>query len=232
MASRKRPAELNIDALRDAVDGLREREEELKRERAALDAERKELDKLKANVNSVSARKRVKLNVGGRSFETTTHTLTRYPNSMLGTMFSGREGVDVATEEDGSVFIDRDGTHFGRILEFLRTGVADAASLGAQERAALERELDFYLLHEPFCRSQPFCRSETGPVLVCTVFQQPCPIYGEKHKHAEAAAKHEADLAKAMKEHSGLEVKTFTWDTKATIGSGGPFAEVLTTVLA
>ena len=40
--------------------------------------------------------------------------------SMLHAMFSGR--FDTKPSEDGSYFIDRDGTHFRYILNYLRTG--------------------------------------------------------------------------------------------------------------
>jgi len=42
------------------------------------------------------------------------------PGSMLPAMFSGR--FDTKPGEDGSYFIDRDGTHFRYILNYLRTG--------------------------------------------------------------------------------------------------------------
>ena len=42
------------------------------------------------------------------------------PGSMLHAMFSGR--FDTKPNEDGSYFIDRDGTHFRYILNYLRTG--------------------------------------------------------------------------------------------------------------
>ena len=45
---------------------------------------------------------------------------TFFPGSMLHAMFSGR--FDTKPSEDGSYFIDRDGTHFRYILNYLRTG--------------------------------------------------------------------------------------------------------------
>ena len=42
------------------------------------------------------------------------------PGSILHGMFSGR--FDSKPAEDGSYFIDRDGTHFRYILNYLRTG--------------------------------------------------------------------------------------------------------------
>ena len=43
-----------------------------------------------------------------------------HPGSMLHAMFSGR--FDTKPDEDGTYFIDRDGTHFRYILNYLRTG--------------------------------------------------------------------------------------------------------------
>ena len=62
----------------------------------------------------------VKLTVGGKRFTTSLQTLTRDPNSMLAVMFSGRH--EVQTTQDGSFFIDRDGTYFRFILNYLRDG--------------------------------------------------------------------------------------------------------------
>ena len=62
----------------------------------------------------------IKLNVGGQYFTTSVQTLTQDKGSMLHAMFSGR--FDTKPGEDGSYFIDRDGTHFRYILNYLRTG--------------------------------------------------------------------------------------------------------------
>ena len=60
----------------------------------------------------------VNLNVGGSRYTTTLSTLTKYPDSMLGAMFSGRHAL--VQQEDGSYFIDRDGETFRYILMYLR----------------------------------------------------------------------------------------------------------------
>ena len=44
---------------------------------------------------------------------------------MLAAMFSGRH--ELKREEDGTVFIDRDGTHFRYILNYLRDGVSEGS---------------------------------------------------------------------------------------------------------
>jgi len=62
---------------------------------------------------------RILLDVGGHHFSTTFETLTRIPDSWIGRMFSGRFPLKI-NEEDGSILIDRDGTHFDSVLKFLR----------------------------------------------------------------------------------------------------------------
>ena len=62
----------------------------------------------------------ITLNVGGEIYTASLATLTKDPNSMLGTMFGGR----FATQKDpnGNYFIDRDGALFRFVLGFLRNG--------------------------------------------------------------------------------------------------------------
>lgn len=76
--------------------------------------------------DAAAAKKRqnniVNLNVGGTKFTTTLSTLTKTPNSMLAAMFSGRFAA--TTDEKNRFFIDRDGKHFGTILNYLRDGFA------------------------------------------------------------------------------------------------------------
>ena len=70
---------------------------------------------------------RIILDVEGVQFSTSCSTLTKYPESMFGIMFSGRHDLETTQCKDGSFFIDRDGTHFRHILNYLRDGeeVAD-----------------------------------------------------------------------------------------------------------
>eukprot|EP01083_Nonionella_stella_P260763 888660_1 len=62
----------------------------------------------------------ITLNVGGLKYETSLHTLTKYRDSVLSKMFEGK--FSLIPSKDGSYFIDRDGTYFGMILNYLRTG--------------------------------------------------------------------------------------------------------------
>ncbi|PKC63111.1 POZ domain-containing protein [Rhizophagus irregularis] len=62
------------------------------------------------------------LNVGGVKYETFRSTLTAYPNTMLGTMFSERNKMTLKSDDNKTYFIDRNGYAFYYIMEFYRTG--------------------------------------------------------------------------------------------------------------
>ena len=64
------------------------------------------------------------------------------PGSMLHAMFSGR--FDTKPSEDGSYFIDRDGTHFRYILNYLRTGELIVPEEDKIVRRELLAEAKFY----------------------------------------------------------------------------------------
>nr|CAB3258221.1 BTB/POZ domain-containing protein KCTD7-like [Phallusia mammillata] len=62
----------------------------------------------------------VELNVGGVHHTTSLSTLRKFPESMLAAMFSGRHHIN--TDKNGRFFIDRDGSLFHHVLNFLRQG--------------------------------------------------------------------------------------------------------------
>jgi N-acetylneuraminic acid mutarotase len=90
-------------------------------------------------------RSRVELDIGGTRYVTSVSTLRSRPGSMLDALFSGRHAV--IEEEDGSVFIDRDGSAFGHVLAYLRDGVVAA---GCEDDARLlgrlKRDFDYYCI--------------------------------------------------------------------------------------
>jgi hypothetical protein len=69
---------------------------------------------------------RVELSLGGRRFETSVQTLRRVPHTFFDAYFSGLYAQDVCN--DGSIFVDRDGEHFGNVLEYMRDGVETVAA--------------------------------------------------------------------------------------------------------
>jgi hypothetical protein len=93
-----------------------------------------------------AAQTKVKLNVGGYTFETSTTTLRRLPNTYFYAFLSGVYKTD--TLKDGSVFVDRDGTHFFVILNYLRDEHFDLpgalANYPLTALESLKREFDFY----------------------------------------------------------------------------------------
>jgi len=86
-----------------------------------LTEEIKEITKVRDEIGSAPHKLpegRIFIDVGGKRYTSTFETLTSVPDSHIGRMFSGRYPLKV--NDDGTVFIDRDGTHFGLILKFLR----------------------------------------------------------------------------------------------------------------
>lgn len=84
----------------------------------------------------------ITLNVGGAIYTTTRCTLGKYPDSMIGAMFSGQY-VPTAFDAQGNYFIDRDGFMFRHILNFLRSGRL-CLPQGFKDFDLLEAEADFY----------------------------------------------------------------------------------------
>ena len=128
-------------ALIDAAKYFKEACEIFQREATRLREEQESIDAMSKKLDQVHFSSTVKLNVGGQHFTTSVQTLTKDPNSMLAAMFSGR--FDMKPSEDGSFFIDRDGTHFRFILNFLRTGKLTLPK-GATFTEELEEEAEFY----------------------------------------------------------------------------------------
>ena len=128
-------------ALIDATKHFKEACEIFQREADRLREEQEVIDAISKKLDQVHFSSTVKLNVGGQHFTTSVQTLTKDPNSMLASMFSGR--FDMKPSEDGSFFIDRDGTHFRFILNFLRTGKLTLPE-GATFTKELEEEAEFY----------------------------------------------------------------------------------------
>ena len=98
-----------------------------------------------AELNRISGQK-ITLDIGGYKCSTSLQTLRAEPESMLGTMFSGRHPI--TKQNDGSVFIDRDGTHFRIILNYLRGGITSNEQLSDNklQLSELLTEVNYYQL--------------------------------------------------------------------------------------
>ena len=113
-----------------------------------LDTNLKELDEATKNYKKVSTKlsnvhfgENIKINVGGRIFKTSLKTLRKEPESVLALMFS--EKFNLKKEDDGSFFIDRDGTIFHHVLNYLRDGKILEDVIEDHEQQ-LQREAEFY----------------------------------------------------------------------------------------
>lgn len=91
---------------------------------------------------------RVILNVGGKRFETLLETLRKYPNTMLGAMFSSSVALAVA-DDTGEYFFDRDPKMFEVVLNFYRHGKIIIPSNRSAEM--VKEELDFFGINVEEC---------------------------------------------------------------------------------
>ncbi|EFA75701.1 Kelch repeat-containing protein [Heterostelium album PN500] len=109
---------------------------------------------------------KVKLDVGGKHFSTTVSTLTKHPESMLAAMFSQR--FELPIDQDGRIFIDRDGKLFSHILAYLRDGPIWSPPTNFELRKRLEIEFQYYGLTGPLAPLGLVSPVAT-PRCVCTV---------------------------------------------------------------
>ena len=122
--------------------GFTAKEEDFEVTQAKFNSEREEFYQEKAQMEKVRQIQEniVKLNVGGHLFTTSTLTLQRDPDSMLAVMFSGRHKL--VKDENGAYFIDRDGTHFRHILNYLRDGKINRQTIQENSEAFKNEILD------------------------------------------------------------------------------------------
>jgi len=83
------------------------------------------------------------LDVGGQHYTSTVDTLTSVPDSNIGRMFSGRYPIKV-NDDDGRIFIDRDGTHFGMILKFLRNPTSKIKMKDREDYEDFKKEVEYF----------------------------------------------------------------------------------------
>ena len=116
-------------------------------EKARIQREKADWEKEKLSVKQSHKFDSMKilLDVGGSRFSTRISTLTSgaADGSMLSAMFSGRHALE-QDEKDGSYFIDRDGTCFGPVLNYLRDPSDFEDPKSDDARRALEKEAQYY----------------------------------------------------------------------------------------
>ncbi|KAI1725649.1 BTB/POZ domain-containing protein [Ditylenchus destructor] len=94
--------------------------------------------------SSSKSRSWVKLNVGGRVFQTTRQTLSREAGSFLTRLCQDDQDLPSEKDETDSYVIDRDSDYFATVLNYLRHGKL-VLDRGLSEEGVLE-EAEFYNL--------------------------------------------------------------------------------------
>eukprot|EP00242_Pyramimonas_sp_CCMP2087_P002599 CAMPEP_0198227594 /NCGR_PEP_ID=MMETSP1445-20131203/109820_1 /TAXON_ID=36898 /ORGANISM="Pyramimonas sp., Strain CCMP2087" /LENGTH=159 /DNA_ID=CAMNT_0043907703 /DNA_START=162 /DNA_END=638 /DNA_ORIENTATION=- len=131
----------NMTEISNAKDALElQREDSLMR----IKVERRLLEEEKSQMTEVMKfQTKIKLDVGGYKYTTSLATLTSIPDSMLGAMFSGRFPLE-ADESDGSFFVDRDGSLFKHVLNYMRDPVSFDAPMDREVARDLMREAKYF----------------------------------------------------------------------------------------
>lgn len=122
-----------------AAEDARHIREEVENERRLWEEQKRRFEEVFREQQSTI----VDLNVGGRTFTTSSFTLSGESGSMLAAMFSGR--FTNKRDQNGRIFIDRDGERFQWILNWLRDEQLDP-SLDENARRLLLREAEYFQL--------------------------------------------------------------------------------------
>jgi len=149
--------EQRLQAERQAIQSDREAmEADLAGKVAKLDQERATFETEKKSVAATNKvlKSKVKLDVGGTIYHSSRTTLTSMPGSMLEAWFSGRHALE--EDEDGRVFIDRDGGTFKLVLEYLRSPTSFSLDgISKRDVASCLVEFDYYGLPPPVPPAPP-----------------------------------------------------------------------------
>ena len=165
---------MSNQTLSDAENYFRQVCEIIERETTRVRQEQESIDATSKKLDQVHFSSTVKLNVGGQYFVTSVQTLRKDPNSMLAAMFSGK--FDTKPSEDGSFFIDRDGTHFRFILNYLRDGILILPE-GATALKQLQQEAEFYQIQGILDELKP-------PVRPALPFEESEILTSEEHRQS------------------------------------------------
>ncbi|CAJ0582429.1 unnamed protein product, partial [Mesorhabditis spiculigera] len=150
--------------------------------------------------NNSYAEQIINLNVGGRRFSTSKHTLTWIPDSFFTCLVSGR--IPTVKDEMGAIFIDRDPDVFRVILNYLRTKQVDLSSVNV---STLKHEAQFFGL-APLVRRLILCEelevSACGTVLFHAIIPPPPLPLTQNESRSSASSRSRAPIA-AFDEDNG-----------------------------
>ncbi|KAI1696894.1 BTB/POZ domain-containing protein [Ditylenchus destructor] len=132
----------------------------------------------------------VRLNVGGKIFQTTKDTLSRHPDSFLARLVNGE--LPSEKDESGAYLIDGNPEHFDTILTYLRRGVLN---LDGNEKTTKDLlcEADFYNIQplvDEIRKAMSLAKTRCEIIFLCVTYYEEqsdlCEIYcSEKHDDYE-----------------------------------------------
>jgi hypothetical protein len=109
--------------------------------------EKRDVAKQTRLAHRLVARVTIVLNIGGSRFRTTRDVMRRIPGTFFSMAFSGMYAPQDVCNDGSSIYVDRDGTNFGHILEYMRDGVMSSRDASNTLVRALQRELQFYRMN-------------------------------------------------------------------------------------
>ncbi|EGG19892.1 hypothetical protein DFA_06996 [Cavenderia fasciculata] len=136
-----------VSLLKDLEGYFNDEQNQLKEEIGDLEEARSKINEIKKVFDVSMITDPITLNIGGKKFQTSKATLTRIKGTYFDIMLSGEVNIKPMTGEPNTFFIDRDGSNFKYILNYLRDG--DINVIPKEVKLEVEREMKFYNIDLP-----------------------------------------------------------------------------------
>ncbi|EGG19890.1 hypothetical protein DFA_06994 [Cavenderia fasciculata] len=136
-----------VSLLKDLEGYFKDEQNQLNEEIGNLEATRTKINEIKKIIDATMISDPITLNIGGKKFQTTKATLTRIKGTYFDVMLSGEADIKPMTDTTNTFFIDRDGSNFKYILNYLRDG--DINVIPKEVKSEVEREMKFYKIDLP-----------------------------------------------------------------------------------
>ncbi|KAF2075726.1 hypothetical protein CYY_002969 [Polysphondylium violaceum] len=120
------PTQIKINEINDMIKELStllDEEINLKNEEIKeIEKTRGDILQIKGKIEASLVVNPINLNVGGVKFQTTKTTLTKKSGTLFDLMLSGKGDIKPMIDKPNTYYIDRNGTHFRYVLNYLRDG--------------------------------------------------------------------------------------------------------------
>jgi hypothetical protein len=131
----------------ETYESFREEQKVLQLDRRRLELEYEQQKVMMGKFRQIYADRRIYLDVGGRRFLSSVSILTRVPSSYFATILTANWAHEFDPTKPIQVQVERDGTYFHHVLEFLEHGTVCTKDPDVLRR--LRDEFDFYCLDFP-----------------------------------------------------------------------------------